>query len=157
MGQKGIAGLWDGFFPWGLLQAVAKGVRVSYVFGGGGWKSFIICTVDQSRLTVPNAQAVFGGAHSFARAQLLPFVDRGEMNAMLAETVAGGIGGGFQGLVLSPTLLLKTRVMTDPIFREKMSMLETSAQSARVGMKVRCWPVSWGRWWLVGWLMCFGG
>jgi hypothetical protein len=29
----------------------------------------------------------------------MPFVDRGELNAMLAETVAGGIGGGFQGLV----------------------------------------------------------
>jgi hypothetical protein len=38
--------------------------------------------------------------------------------------------------VLSPTLLLKTRVMTDPIFRQNMSMLETSKQSARVGMKV---------------------
>jgi hypothetical protein len=66
----------------------------------------------------------------------MPFVDRGELNSMLAETVAGGIGGGFQGLVLSPTLLLKTRVMTDAIFREKMSMWQTSKASARVGMKV---------------------
>lgn len=66
----------------------------------------------------------------------MPFVERGELNAMLAETVAGGIGGGFQGLVLSPTLLLKTRVMTDPIFRKNMGMLETSVQSARVGIKV---------------------
>lgn len=84
----------------------------------------------------PPPQAVFGGAHSFARSQLLPFVDRGEMNSMLAETLAGGIGGGFQGLVLSPTLLLKTRVMTDPIFRQNMGLVETSRQSARVGINV---------------------
>lgn len=29
VGQKGIVGLVDGFFPWGLLQAIAKGVRCS--------------------------------------------------------------------------------------------------------------------------------
>jgi hypothetical protein len=32
------------------------------------------------------------------------------------------------GLVLSPTLLLKTRVMTDPVFRNKMSLGETNKQ-----------------------------
>lgn len=26
--QKGVVGLWDGFFPWGLIQAIAKGVRM---------------------------------------------------------------------------------------------------------------------------------
>ena len=36
------------------------------------------------------------------------------------------VGGGFQGFVLSPTLLLKTRVMTDPVFRNQMSMIEVS-------------------------------
>lgn len=28
VGQKGVVGLWDGFFPWGLIQAIAKGVRM---------------------------------------------------------------------------------------------------------------------------------
>jgi hypothetical protein len=32
------------------------------------------------------------------------------------------------GLVLSPTLLLKTRVMTDPVFRNNMSLGETNKQ-----------------------------
>lgn len=27
--SKGIAGIWDGFFPWGTVQAVAKGVGAS--------------------------------------------------------------------------------------------------------------------------------
>lgn len=66
----------------------------------------------------------------------MPYVESGDLNRLLAETMAGGIGGGFQGLVLSPTLLLKTRVMTDPIFRENMSLWQTSVQSARVGFKV---------------------
>ena len=51
--------------------------------------------------------AVFGGAHALALGQVAPFVERGELSPLVAETVAGGIGGGFQGLVLSPTLLLK--------------------------------------------------
>jgi hypothetical protein len=64
------------------------------------------------------SQAVFGGAHAFALGQLMPLVEEKKMSKMTAEVLAGGIGGGFQGFVLSPTLLLKTRVMTDPIFRE---------------------------------------
>ena len=54
----------------------------------------------------------------------------------VAEVIAGGIGGGFQGLVLSPTLLLKTRVMTDPVFRTSMSLSETCGKSASVGLGV---------------------
>lgn len=103
--QKGIWGIWDGFFPWGTVQALAKG-------------------------------AVFGWAHAVARNTLNPYAERGQISQGVAEVIAGGVGGGFQGLVLSPTLLLKTRVMTDPIFRNKMGMWETSLQSARVGMKV---------------------
>lgn len=48
----------------------------------------------------------------------MPLVEEGKISRMTAEVIAGGVGGGFQGFVLSPTLLLKTRVMTDPIFRE---------------------------------------
>ena len=105
VGEKGIVGVWDGFFPWGTVQAIAKG-------------------------------AVFGGAHTLALGYVRPFVDSGDVSNVVAETIAGGIGGGFQGLVLSPTLLLKTRVMTDPVFRTNMTMWETSKQSARVGLKV---------------------
>ena len=88
--QKGVIGIWDGFFPWGTVQSLAKG-------------------------------AVFGWGHAMARQALHPYVESGTIPLGLAEVISGGVGGGVQGLVLSPTLLLKTRVMTDPIFREKMS------------------------------------
>ena len=39
-------------------------------------------------------------------------------------------------MVLSPTLLLKTRVMTDPVFRNKMGLAETTRMSAAVGLAV---------------------
>lgn len=103
--QKGIIGIWDGFFPWGTVQAVAKG-------------------------------SVFGFGHALANGQLNPLVERNHISNSVREILAGGIGGGLQGLVLSPTLLLKTRVMTDPVFRNRMSMLETSKQSAKIGMNV---------------------
>ena len=63
-------------------------------------------------------QAVFGGAHAWTKGALTPYVNDGRLSTMSSEVIAGGVGGGFQGLVLSPTLLLKTRVMTDPIFRQ---------------------------------------
>lgn len=102
---KGIAGLWDGFCPWGIVQAICKG-------------------------------SVFGLAHATASNVLLPFVNQGKMSLPLALTLAGGIGGGLQGYVLSPTLLLKTRVMTDPIFRQKMSPFRTTWLSLCIGSEV---------------------
>ncbi|CAN0446639.1 unnamed protein product, partial [Phaeothamnion confervicola] len=103
--QKGIIGIWDGYFPWGAVQAVCKG-------------------------------AVFGWGHAFSRRQLQPAVDKGYLTPGVAEVAAGGMGGGFQGIVLSPVLLLKTRVMTDPIFRTNMSLAETNKQSMVVGLRV---------------------
>ena len=103
--EKGLVGLWDGFCPWGVIQALFKG-------------------------------AVFGLAHATASGFLLPLADQGKIPLPLALTLAGGIGGGFQGLVLSPTLLLKTRVMTNPVFREKMSLLRTTLLSFRIGADV---------------------
>jgi hypothetical protein len=103
--EKGMGGLWDGFVPWGVIQAVCKG-------------------------------AVFGMAHAAAAGILVPIAQVGRMPMRLALTLAGGIGGGFQGYVLSPTLLLKTRVMTNPVFREKMSLRETTVQSACIGYEV---------------------
>ena len=104
--EKGIFGLWDGFCPWGIVQALGKG-------------------------------AVFGLAHAAAAGVLVPFSNSHKWLPMpLALTLAGGIGGGFQGYVLSPTLLLKTRVMTNPAFREKMSVWSTTLLSFRLGWDV---------------------
>ncbi|RLN86259.1 hypothetical protein BBJ28_00023481 [Nothophytophthora sp. Chile5] len=105
MHAKGVVGIWDGFFPWGALQGVAKG-------------------------------SVFAWGHSMARTAMQPMVDRDSISKGTAEVIAGGIGGGFQGFVLSPTLLLKTRVMTDPVFRERMTPMETCRRSMKVGVKV---------------------
>ena len=103
--EKGISGIWDGFVPWGVVQAVFKG-------------------------------GVFGLAHAIALSILLPLADKRRLPHQLALTLAGGIGGGFQGYVLSPTLLLKTRVMTNPVFRENMSLWKTSLLSLRIGVDV---------------------
>lgn len=103
--EKGTAGMWDGFIPWGVVQAVAKG-------------------------------GVFGLAHAIALSFLLPLAEESALPKQLALTLAGGIAGGFQGYVLSPTLLLKTRVMTNPVFREKMSLLRTTLLSFLIGFEV---------------------
>ena len=103
--QKGVLGVLDGYFPWGSMQAIAKG-------------------------------AVFGAAHAAARKSMQPLIDKKTLPAPVVEVLAGGIGGGFQGLVLSPLLLLKTRVMTDPAFRGKGGVWETTKDSSRVGMNV---------------------
>lgn len=103
--EKGIAGIYDGFVPWGVVQAVSKG-------------------------------GVFGLAYSMASSLLLPLAQEGKISKQLALTLAGGIGGGFQGYVLSPTLLLKTRVMTNPIFRESMHLWRTTLLSFLVGLDV---------------------
>jgi hypothetical protein len=103
--EKGITGLWDGFCPWGIVQAVFKG-------------------------------AVFGLAHATAMGLLVPMAEEGKIPMQAALTLAGGIGGGFQGYVLSPTLLLKTRVMTNPVFRENMSILKTTWLSFLIGFEV---------------------
>lgn len=103
--EKGIAGIWDGFVPWGVVQAIGKG-------------------------------GVFGLAHAMALQLLKPLGEKEILPAKVLLTLAGGIAGGCQGYVLSPTLLLKTRVMTDPVFRESMSMIKTSLLSLKIGAKV---------------------
>lgn len=79
---------------------------------------------------------VFGLAHATAIKLLMPLADEGKIPLQLAVTLAGGIGGGFQGYVLSPMLLLKTRVMTNPVFREKMSLAKATWLSFAIGADV---------------------
>jgi len=42
---------------------------------------------------------------------------KGKLPEFQREVASGGIGGLFQGIVMSPLLLLKTRVMTMPVRR----------------------------------------
>ncbi|DBA00876.1 TPA: hypothetical protein N0F65_008519 [Lagenidium giganteum] len=80
--------------------------------------------------------SVFAWGHAFTRQSLQPFVERGSISKGTAEVIAGGVGGGVQGFALSPTLLLKTRVMTDPVFRQEMTPKETCVKSMKIGMRV---------------------
>ena len=102
--QKGIAGTLDGFFPWGCLQAIAKGSVFSW---GQAASSKWLQT--------------FGG-NTLSKEQ--------------RTVLSGGMGGAVQGVVMSPLLLLKTRVMTDPTFRGTGGLLATSLASARVGGRI---------------------
>ena len=99
---KGLAGTLDGFFPWGAMQAVAKGSVFSF---GQAWSMGIMhgwTSVSKDTKTV----------------------------------VSGGAGGFIQGLAMSPLLLLKTRVMTDPVFRTSGGIVATAIASARVGGRI---------------------
>jgi len=97
--QKGIVGLLDGFLPWGVLQALAKG-------------------------------AVFGWGHAVTMKALH------NTDALSKDTktiVSGGMGGLVQGVFMSPLLLLKTRVMTNPTFRTSGGVWETAVASGKLG------------------------
>ena len=98
---KGLAGVLDGFLPWGLIQAIAKG-------------------------------AVF----SFGQAQSLNFLAQQGVSKDTRMVVSGGCGGLLQGIAMSPLLLLKTRVMTDPSFRSTGGVFATAAASLRVGGRI---------------------
>lgn len=98
--HKGMAGLLDGYFPWGAIQCFAKG-------------------------------ATFGFGHALGLKML-----KGNVSDFTAEVIAGGLGGGVQGIVMSPLLLLKTRVMTDPQFRQTGGIWSTTVASSRVGLSV---------------------
>ena len=101
--SKGLAGTLDGFVPWGLAQAVAKG-------------------------------SVFAYGQAFA----LNALARGapDVSADARMVVSGGVGGLVQGVAMSPLLLLKTRVMTDPAFRATGSIAATAAASFGVAGRI---------------------
>lgn len=95
---KGIAGVLDGYFPWGSIQCFAKG-------------------------------ATLGFGHALGRKML-----DGKVSDSTAEIMSGGIGGGFQGFVMSPILLLKTRVITDPKFRGTGGTWATTVAATKLGV-----------------------
>jgi Mitochondrial carrier protein len=95
----------------------------------GLWDGFIPWGVLQSVLK----GGVFGVAYEAAEKLLVPLAEEGKIPMKLAMTMAGGIAGGFQGFVLSPTLLMKTRVMTNEVFRESMSLWQTTWKSMVIG------------------------
>jgi hypothetical protein len=104
VGNKGIAGLLDGFVPWGAMQALVKG-------GSFG----------------------FGQAFALKSLHLLPELPGGEKTKTI---LSGGIGGITQGICMSPMLLLKTRVMTDPRFRTTGGFFATSYHSLKLGAEL---------------------
>lgn len=99
MVKKGIAGVWDGFFPWGSIQCFVKG-------------------------------AAFGAGQT-AALNILNDVDA--LSPFWAETLSGGAGGFFQGLAMSPLLLLKTRVITMPEMRGVVGAWQTTKAATRMG------------------------
>merc|ERR1719242_2820188 len=52
------------------------------------------------------------------------------------DILSGGGGGVVQGVCMSPTLLLKTRVMTDPRFRSTGGFISTTIHSAKLGREL---------------------
>ena len=96
--SKGIVGTLDGFIPWGMAQAVAKGAVFSW------------------------------GQAACAKA----LHNNTTLSKETKTVITGGVGGFVQGIVMSPLLLLKTRVMTDPVFRTSGGLLATAVASAKV-------------------------
>ena len=77
---------------------------------------------------------MFGLGQATAKSMLSPPpLGMSESSAMV---LSGGIGGFVQGVCMSPLLLLKTRVMTDPAFRNSGGVVATAVASARVGADV---------------------
>lgn len=102
--QKGLAGILDGFFPWGAIQAVCKG-------------------------------GSFGLGHSLSKGAMKATgmdvkYPRG------SEVLSGGMGGALQGVVMSPVLLLKTRVITDESYRATGGVWSTAKMSSKIGGQI---------------------
>lgn len=98
----------------------------------GLWDGFVPWGVVQSI----GKGGSFGIARGFITPLLMDLVDRDLLDEQSAKILIGGLSGVVQGYILSPTLLLKTRVMTDPAFREKMTGLATILKSFQVGARV---------------------
>jgi len=85
-------------------------------------------------------QAVFKGAsfgvgHAQGK-RMMVNCGLNETSPRLAEVLSGGIGGAVQGAVLNPVLLLKTRVITDPTYRNAGGLVATASRSSKIGFAV---------------------
>ncbi|GMH83753.1 hypothetical protein TrST_g4905 [Triparma strigata] len=98
----------------------------------GLWDGFVPWGVVQSI----GKGGSFGMARGLITPVLMDLVERGLISDQNAKILIGGLSGVVQGYILSPTLLLKTRVMTDSAFREKMTGLATIIKSFQVGARV---------------------
>lgn len=58
------------------------------------------------------------------------------LNKWQRTIISGGMGGFVQGIVMSPMLLLKTRVMTDPRFRTSGGFFATALHSLTLGAEL---------------------
>ena len=85
--KKGLFGIWDGFIPWGFLMSLCKGASFSYGHQLA-YNSLISLSIVTSYLSLKSI-----------------------------DIISSGLGGFFQGIVMSPLLLLKTRVITHDKFR----------------------------------------
>ena len=105
--KRGVLGLWDGFLPWGLLMALSKGASFSF-------------------------------AHQFAlNALSASAAVRAVASPTALNIAASALGGLFQGVVMSPLLLLKTRVITHSAFRElEGGLWATARASLAIGRRV---------------------
>mmetsp|Transcript_18576 Transcript_18576/g.22843 ORF Transcript_18576/g.22843 Transcript_18576/m.22843 type:complete len:303 (-) Transcript_18576:6-914(-) len=100
--NKGIIGIWDGYFPWGFIMAMFKGASFTY-----------------------------GQVITY---QLLSKYGSNYMDDIYLYVISASLGGAIQGIVMSPLLLLKTRVITSPKFREiKGGVYETTIESFKIG------------------------
>ena len=143
---SGVLTLYETFRPFGygfmhtVMQTSPEGTSYSDVIKSitgekgfvGIWDGFVPWGVVQSILK----GGVFGLAHAAASGFLKPLAEDGKIPMIVALCLAGAFGGLFQGYVLSPTLLLKTRVMTNDVFREKMSLIKSTWLSLTIGFDV---------------------
>jgi hypothetical protein len=56
--------------------------------------------------------------------------------AFNAQVLSGSVGGCLQGMMISPLVLLKTRVMTDPSFRASGNTLTTAIVSSKLAVNL---------------------
>jgi hypothetical protein len=97
----------------------------------GMWDGFVPWGVLQSI----GKGGAFGLARGFVTPPVQSLVASGYLSEGAGKVVVGGLSGGVQGYVLSPTLLLKTRVMTDAAFRVSdggSTILKSLAVGSRV-------------------------
>ena len=83
---------------------------------------------------------VKGSSFGFGQALALGVLERVQHVVPMSDSwrmvLSGGVGGFTQGIIMSPMLLLKTRVMTDPRFRTTGGFWSTSLHSLRLGREL---------------------